>query len=159
MNSMDVLKAITRNGGPFSTRRWVCVPNVSWGWNLRYEADLIAIGKTGSCSEIEIKVSKQDLKADAEKDKFKKFGLDKRISKFYYAVPIEMKDFALQHIPSTAGLITVKPGKQSYNLPSATVERRAETIKTARKPTEEEILKLHQLGVLRYWNLLLKEQE
>lgn len=157
MNAKEVLIALTRQGGPFCRRRWIAVPNVSWGWDLRYEADLITISKVGLCVETEIKISRSDLIVDRQKRKWRD-GLDQRIGKFYYAVPEDLRDDAINYIPEYCGLITVKPGSPTTaSLPRAEVIRRAAVIKTALKPTTVEINKLLHLGIMRYWDLVLQE--
>lgn len=157
MTSREVLIALTRNGGPFSRRQWVAVPNVYWGWGLRYEADLIAVSRAGVCTEVEIKVSRQDLRQDRLKRKWLT-GLGPMIARFYYAVPENLKDYALEIIPEDCGLVAVGSGNEATSgLPVARVIRRARTRKSARKPTEAEILKLHHLGIMRFWDLMLKE--
>lgn len=72
---------------PFSYRRHLAViPNLSHGFGLRYEADLIAITKARAVKEIEIKISRTDFEADAQKQKHR-VGLDSKISEFWYAMP------------------------------------------------------------------------
>lgn len=153
--SEDIMKAVTRRGQPFCRRRWLCVPNVSWGWGLSYEADLICIGKNGKCVEIEIKVSRHDIRQDAAKSKWRN-GLDDRISRFYYAVPLDLMAPALDSIPEYCGLLTVAP-RVGTHMAVATITRPAKTIAGARNPTPAEIQNLGRLGVMRYWDLMLKE--
>ena len=50
----------------FNPRQNIIVPNISWGVNL-HECDLLIIRKSGYGIEVEIKVSKSDLIADAKK--------------------------------------------------------------------------------------------
>jgi hypothetical protein len=133
------------------------VPNVSWGWKLRYEADLIAISSAGCCVEIEIKVNKYDLLNDNKKEKWQN-GLDKRISRFYYAVPVELKDLAIGlAAPKGFGVVVVKPGRFPISLPVAEIVLSAQKIPKARKPSQDEIVKLLHLGVMRYWDIRTKE--
>lgn len=44
----------------------IIVPNLSWGF-LNHEADLIAVDKNGYLTEVEIKRSFEDFKADFKK--------------------------------------------------------------------------------------------
>jgi hypothetical protein len=159
MTSKDVMKALTRTGGPMCRRRWVVVPNVFWGWGLSYEADMIAVSKSGTCTEIEIKVSRQDLRADKLKRKWLS-GLGPMVARFYYAVPEALQEYALEIIPESAGLIVARPGNSATSaLPTAKVVRKAKLNKSARKPTDDELRKLHHLGIMRYWDLFLREPE
>jgi len=156
MTSRDVLIALTRQSGPFCRRRYIAVPNVSWGWGLDYEADLIAVSPAGWCTEVEIKVSKADLKADAAKHKWSR-GLGPMISRFYYAVPDSLEEFALQNILPNHGLIIVRPDTHSTGFPRARVVRRADRIAAARKTNPDELNKLMHLGIMRFWDAMLKE--
>src|ERR1700735_2324206 len=95
-----------RPKSPFSQRRnWLVIPNVSYGF-LRYEADLLVVSKAKFCTEIEVKVSLSDWKADFEKRKHK--IPDKRVKYQYYAAPREL---AVRHtelpIPEAWGVIAV----------------------------------------------------
>lgn len=51
----------------FGYRIYDIVPNVYWGWNLRHEADLICVNSNMYVTEVEIKVTAADLKADFKK--------------------------------------------------------------------------------------------
>jgi len=50
----------------FGPRECIIVPNISWGINI-HECDLLIIRKSGYGIEVEIKISKSDLIADAKK--------------------------------------------------------------------------------------------
>lgn len=67
----------------FYIRRNIVVPNVDWGF-LNHEADLLVLSKSGFLTEIEIKRTWADFKADFEK---KHTHYDEKLSYFYYAVP------------------------------------------------------------------------
>ena len=51
----------------FNYRLNLIVPNISWGAFIWHECDLFIVSKAGYCTEIEIKISKSDLKKDFEK--------------------------------------------------------------------------------------------
>jgi hypothetical protein len=158
MIESDVANAVVCHGTPFSRRQWLVVPNVSWGWGLDYEADLIAVSKLGRVNEIEIKVSLQDLKADIHKQKWTK-GLDNRVQKFWYAVPNELAQAALElELPSgiEAGVIAVWAADNDYDFPRSKIIRAAKPRMDAKKATTEEITELYRLGYLRYWDQRLK---
>ena len=67
---------------------YVVVPNVlMYGNGGMYEADFIYINKKNFLTEVEIKISFDDFKADFNK---KIFHNSKHVRSFYYAVPWEM---------------------------------------------------------------------
>lgn len=123
------------------------MPNVFWGWDLNYEADLIAVSKAGCATEIEIKISASDLRADKKKKKFQS-GLDARIFRLFYAIPESLKEVALVEIPEEYGIIIVSNG---YPRTVRQAKRRK-----ARKVTDQELTKLTRLGTMKYWDLSLK---
>ena len=67
----------------FDQRSSVIVPNISWGM-LPYEADLIGISKNGQVTEVEIKRSLSDLRADYKKGHRHDAPC---VTYFYYCVP------------------------------------------------------------------------
>ena len=71
---------------PYYIRRNIVVPNCSWGF-LNHEADLLVVSKAGHLTEIEIKRTWADFMADFQKKHKHK---DKRLSHFYYAVPLSI---------------------------------------------------------------------
>ena len=124
------------------------VPNVSWGL-LDYEADIVSLTKAGYATEVEIKVSKSDLRAD-----FKKLiQHDSNLFKyFYYAVPDDMRDFALSIIPESAGLLVVYRNKKTR------YDNRDFAVITVRSPKinpnhvrwcDKDRMKLAELGCMR----------
>lgn len=153
----QIANALTQNGSVFSRRRWYVVPNVSWGWGLNYEADLIAVSQNLWADEIEIKVNKYDLLGDKDKRKFKRLP-DRRIKRFWYAVPAELQELALQVVPPTAGVIVISEPRNNYDFPRVSVARRAKAAPNAVQVKPDELLKLLHLGVMRYWDLRLKEK-
>jgi len=81
-----------------------------------FEADLISVTKSGYATCVEIKVSKADLKNDLKKSQIiqSKSGVNggtkfwfKNFKYFYYAVPEELIELALETIPHFAGLLVV----------------------------------------------------
>jgi len=119
------------------------VPNISWGLGI-HECDLMVVSSAGYVTEIEIKVSKSDLLAESKK---KHSHDDPRIKNFYFAVPSDLADFALEHIPERAGLIIVSKDGQVRTMKSPVHNHKAE------KLTPEEHLKVARLGSMRMWGL------
>jgi hypothetical protein len=147
MNSVEMEIVLA---GFFGYRKNQIVPNVSYGLWI-HECDLLIISQAGYCTEIEIKVSISDLKADFKKEHHHKSN---KIKYFYYAVPEELKDKALPLIPEHAGLIIVKA--HTLNVYEATycqIIKSAIVNKEARALTTEELLKLGYLSSIRIWNL------
>jgi len=124
------------------------VPNVSYGM-IRYECDLLLMSKSGYLTEIEIKISKQDLK----KDRKKRHNHDSRKIKYlYFAIPyklIEDKD--------KAGIIVVKNNLRNFN-PFYKQRNICEIIRKPKilnkyKLSDKEKFKLARLGAIRVWKL------
>jgi len=130
----------------FGYNRNLIVPNVYWGLGFRHELDLIVVTPPRWATEIEIKISLSDLKADAKK---KHGHHSEKIRQLYFAVPEKLRDRALEFIPERAGLVIVRnhPWRQ------AIIERKPKVNTSARKLTEKEIHKLLKLAAMRIWSL------
>lgn len=131
----------------FGYRECIIVPNISWGVNL-HECDLLVVRKSGYGIEVEIKVSKSDLKADAKKGHQHTDRLD-RLSELYFAIPDYMKD-CVEFIPEHAGILVISKNEWGVGL---SIFRKPVTNKNRRKFTNEEMLKIAHLGTMRIWNL------
>jgi len=126
-------------------RVFAIIPNISWGL-VNHECDLLALDKNNRFTEIEIKISLSDLRADFKKD----HGHNSRIiSRLIYAIPEEMIEPALKLIPETAGIITVKWNQRGYVADWFRVVRHDKT----KKPSIEHILQFYRLGTMRIWSL------
>ena len=123
----------------------IIVPNIHWGL-LPYETDLFVLSKTGYATEIEIKVSAADLKAD----KLKKHNHSSPlIRKLYFAMP-DCLEQHIKHVPSKAGIFLV-------DYYGRVKEFRKPKINTAaRKLTDKEIYQVLRLGNMRTWGLRKK---
>ena len=100
LKTLDIEIAIMRHYG---VRQNIIVPNVSWSF-LPYEADLVVLTGSSYATEIEIKISKTDLKKDKEKN----HNHDSNYFKYlYFAVPQKLAEFALTEIPEKAGLYEI----------------------------------------------------
>jgi hypothetical protein len=128
----------------FNWRTNIIVPNISWGL-LNHEADLLVLTPAGFCTEIEIKISKSDLKAD-----FKKFHVHKSvyIHSLYYAVPIEIAD-CIDLIPDYAGVIIVNSNDKYQTVE---IKRYAPKNKNP-KWTDAKRIELLRLAHMRVWTL------
>lgn len=138
-------------------RQNLIVPNVHWGLQL-HECDILLLTKTGYAMEVEIKVSKHDLKNDKKKWHRKvmheKNHMHRKIARFFYAVPEELKEEALKEIPDAAGLYTVKRGPFGRYIVREV--KKCKRNSYAKKWSEKDRYNLARLGALRILNLKKK---
>ena len=143
INSTDIEIALAQH---FGCRQNIIVPNVSWGLWI-HECDLLVVTKAGYAIEVEIKVSRADIKKDA----MKRHGhIDPRIKAFYFAIPKTLMT-AADLIPERAGIISVNEDRPGWLV--CRIERKPAISKEARKLTPEERLKVAHLGAMRIWDL------
>lgn len=139
-------------------RKNVIIPNISWGMNGMHECDLLVLYPSGLATEIEIKISKADLKKDKTKGHDHSHRL---IQKLFFAVPEWLKEFALENIPDKAGLMIVRKVEVRYSAYTK-MESRVDIVRnckinpTAERWTDKERLKLGHLGCMRIYSLKLK---
>ena len=155
LTSMDIERAMAQH---FGYRTNLIVPNVSWGWALQHEADVIVLRPSGWATEIEIKVSASDIKADLSKSvdhwgrRINTAGLtmgSALVKQCYFAVPAELSGNA--DIPEYCGILSVT--KSNRGLLDVIVIRVAPQNPRARKVSDKERLKLAALGCMRIWSL------
>ena len=141
MNSTDIEIAVSKY---FGIRQNIIVPNVSWGFHGIHELDLAVLTSSGYLSEVEIKISKSNLKAD----KHKRHGhKSKWIKKFWFAVPEKLKNDALYEIPERAGLLVVSDNGK------VTEVRKPVTNAPFRKLELKDQLAIARLGCMRIWGM------
>ena len=139
----------------FGHRVNLIVPNVSWGWGLRHEADMIVLRPSGLCDEVEIKTTAADIRADLGKPN--SHWENRRIARVWFAVPAGLKD--CPDIPAAAGVIAVirelrQPG--DYGWTDRVEVHRPAKLRTRqdRKPVSDaDRIKLAELGAMRIWDL------
>lgn len=131
----------------FDYRANLIVPNVSWGL-INHECDLLILTNCGYATEIEIKISRSDLKADKKKN----HGHESyKIKRLYFAISDNIDtNFALNEIPSRSGLIVVSEDKPIKIIKEAVIN------KTAKKFSEADRYQLARLGAMRIWRLKRK---
>jgi hypothetical protein len=137
----------------FEIRKHIIVPNLSWGF-VSHECDLFLIKKSGYAVEVEIKISFSDFMKDFEK-KHQHKEKQNKICEFYYAIPYDLQDKCIEHIPDNAGIIICKRNETNDNV-RASIKRKAKRIKNSRKLTIEEQFKVASLGCMRIWGLKSK---
>lgn len=129
----------------------IVVPNISWGLGI-HECDLLVLTKVGYALEVEIKVSKSDLKKDVEKTHGHESNLIKAL---YFAIPEKLVS-SIEHIPERAGIIVVE---KHHNGNFCKLLRKPVINKQARKLTGEEQFTVVRLGAIRIWGLKVKIQK
>jgi len=137
----------------FNYRQNLIVPNISWGL-LDYEADLLVLNKSGYITEIEIKVSKQDLIRDAEKRHSHNSNLVKYL---YFAIPDKLLPY-IDYIPKKAGILVLSKNNDHYFEKfcwylAVKKFREAEKNLHLIKVTDEKRYQLARLGAMRIWRL------
>ena len=161
LNSADIEVAVAKY---FKPRTHLIVPNISWGMNI-HECDLLILNGSNYAVEVEIKISKSDVKADLKKGHGHKSN---RIKRLFFAIPEHLNTpDVIELIPERAGIFVVSeryPVYQSgygadstkvsyYMQPRCTVIRNAKINKEARPFTDGERIEMGRLGMLRYWNI------
>jgi hypothetical protein len=131
--------------GYFNFRRNFIVPNISWGLGL-HECDLLVVTKSGYATEVEIKISVSDMKADFAK---RHHHYSSKIKNLYFAVPKALAEKILPMLPGRAGLLTVDP-ERNYRVDCV---KPAVPQKGVSPLSSYDILKFKELGCMRIWNL------
>ena len=134
----------------FNIRKNIVVPNVSWGF-LNHEADILVLSKSGYLTEIEIKRSLSDLKADFKKGHDHS---DERIKSFFYCVPESLFqqtiDLCVLNERSINGVITYTDDNRiKINYHPLYYGK----ITSGRKLFLEEQLQIARLGSMRVWKM------
>lgn len=133
----------------FDPRRYIIVPNVSWGLGL-HECDLLMVNKDGYGTEVEVKISRSDIIADQKKPHHRRHTCD-RIKRLYFAIPTKLRH-CRDLIPAHAGIITVDDDGRCE------VERRPENNRMARVWTTAERLELVRNASIKYWRLVGRDK-
>ena len=153
----------------FDIRRNLIVPCITDSSFLtHFEIDLLVLSKSGYATAIEIKVSKADLKSDLKKkhiaglstinfmnDNSHRDHYFKNIKYFYYSVPEDLKDEAIEQIPDFAGLLISKKVKWYNNdiFVNKIIEVRSPKLLYSKKSTEKMRYDLARLGAMRILTL------
>ncbi len=146
--------------------KMLVVPRCHWGG---HEKDLLIVDtRSRRLIEIEIKISRSDLKADAKKDKWiprpwarhsynppRKREWPNGVWKHYYALPVEIwKEELLQCIPDASGVILVRKDERYRNGAYVKVLRRAVPDRKAKGIGDGDVLDIARLLNFRYWSLV-----
>lgn len=148
--SLAIIPKVTKNNG------WLDTEIMIWKNIVNHECDMLIVTKNRYLTEVEIKISLSDLKADFKKEHQHK---DENIKNFYYAFPEEMKEKALELIPKDCGILIAV--KKECGIPYRKIEcYRKPKINKEAKPINDIVLsKIYRLGYLRYWNYRISRTE
>ena len=151
--------------GFFDYRQNLIVPNVADGMGL-HECDMLVVTPTGYATEVEIKISASDLKADAKKHHRHASDM---IKLFYFAIPESLTPY-IQHIHERAGIMIIKrrlafhwdymsdkkicDGEKDY----CEIIRAPRVNSAAKKWEAKDRLALMRLSTMRIWSLKRKLQ-
>jgi hypothetical protein len=154
----------------FEHKHLVIVPNCSWPGS---ECDLLVVTPNLRVIDVEIKISRADLRADAKKDKWfhswdwrvdgrydrakrKPRQWPRRVWKHYYALPRDIWDASLlDSLPSpTSGVLLMYEDKRNGDF-RIRVERMAKPDRQAEKITPEDAIDIARLASLRMWDALV----
>lgn len=125
------------------------VPNVSWGMGMNYEADIVVLRPSNIAVEVEIKVSRSDIKADIKKRHQHDSPLFKAV---YFAVPKRLADDP--SIPTWAGVLSCTCYEYRGCVYFKALEiRKPRMRKDYAKWTDAQRLKLLHLAAMRVWSM------
>lgn len=140
-------------------RVFTIVPNVSFGLGLSHEADMLCLDQKDRFTEVEIKTSMSDLRADFKKSHGHQSDL---ITRLIYAFPVEMLSKAEPLIPKECGIIVVYEKTESSRYPGLSLkkpilkarwERQCRHRKRNTPIPPQTIRKFMELGCMRIWSL------
>lgn len=151
----------------------VLVDNCNWTGN---ECDVMAVTRDLRVIDVEVKISRADLKADAKKEKWwhrranwrytATYGTEhgcpapdsrrnhpRKVWKHYFAMPADIwKPELVEFLPSASSGVLLLREQPSATVPFAVhVERRAVPNKDAYRLTPEEVMDVARLANLRMW--------
>ena len=149
-------------------RSTLIVPNCYWTGS---ETDLLVIDKSLRIIDVEIKISRADLKADARKAKWwhpRPWSRRRQLAeprqwpdkvwKHYYVMPADIWDPALlESINSASGVITIAQDARFSGGLMVDVKRHAKPCKEAKPISAADAIDLARLTSLRLWAALTKD--
>ena len=133
----------------FDYRKNLVVPNVYF--KGQHECDVLIVTSSGYATEIEIKISVSDFKADFAKGHHHRNAFIKRL---YYCVPSDIREKIEPMVPADAGLIVVDTKTLWLD-----IVKEAPARPHPKPLTHKEFLELYRLGALRIWDLKAKLME
>jgi hypothetical protein len=155
----------------------VLVDNCNW---TGHECDVLAVTTDLRIIDVEVKISRSDLKADAGKEKWwhRQYGAwnpaerrqemfttarlhPPKVWKHYYALPMEIwKPELSECLPSPAsGILLLREQRNSSTPIAVHVERRATPNKDATRLKPEQVMDIARLANLRMWEAYKRSED
>jgi hypothetical protein len=145
------------------------VPNCGW---TGAECDLLVIEKGLRIIDVEVKISRSDLKADAKKSKWyvtrpwsrrsdepQRREWPEKVWKHYYVMPTDIwDDKLLAGLEPASGVLLLKVDQRCSGGLSIETKRKATPNRDAKPITANDAIDLARLTSLRLWNALTKDQ-
>lgn len=157
---------------------YLCVlPNCTW---TGYEIDLLVVTPDRRIIDVEIKISRADLRADKAKDKWWRqmpgewdAGLrqykrpppiakewPKDTWKHYYAMPAEIWDEKLRaEVQPVSGVLLLQPWDRWHLNGQVECVKRAKPCRTATVLDESQVISIARLASLRMWDAYLAAEK
>ena len=150
-------------------RSVLAVPNCGWTGS---ECDLLVIEPNLRIIDVEVKISRADLKADAKKDKWwitrpwsrrhpaaEPRQWPDKVWKHYYALPAEIWDNKLlDAIPKASGVVTLVQDNRFSGGLNIKVIQKATPCRDAKPISPADAVDIARLANLRMWAALTKEK-
>lgn len=165
-NERVIITAISRQ--VLQRKCLLLVDNCSWPGS---ECDVLGVTTDLRIIDVEVKISRADLKADANKDKWwqtywpwdrnaehrclpRPLWWPSKVWKHYYAMPESIwKDELLESLPSPAsGVILLRWQEHGPRIAVARVARRCKPAKDAYRLKPEQVMDIARLQNLRMWD-------
>jgi hypothetical protein len=148
------------------------VDNCSW---TGHECDLLVVTHNMHVVDVEIKISRSDLKADKDKAKWwhRGFGhwatgkyveaprvalpYPMRVWKHYYALPKDVwRDDMMEHVQKNSGVLLLSPPRNTGERIHVDCIKRAKPDRTAYRLTMFDLVDVARLASLRMWDAYSK---
>lgn len=157
-----IARAIARDQA-VARRALLVVPRCHW---TGHECDLLAVDReTLKLVDIEVKISRADLKADAKKDKWWSYHWSRepsprewppKVWRHYYALPAEVwRPELAASIPPRSGVLLLERDQRGATV---RVARRAVPNKQAKPISPSDAIDLARLCGLRMWDAIAKQE-
>lgn len=166
MTVSDISRIIVQRSQSFGLRSsaaFFIMENVSWGLFRWGECDLLICSKALYLTDIEVKTSISDLKADFLKKKwkpnhYKGKAFIRDIKYHYYAIPEELQTRATpileEHRPNSGIIIVsrkLRCAESDYYTESCKTLKKAKANSKAKALAQNKLLNLARLSMFRYW--------